>query len=599
MAADKKTTPIKYTARDFETIKSELVQYAKRYYPDSYKDFNEASFGSLMLDTVAYVGDVLSFYVDYQANESFLDTAIEYQNVLKLGRQQGYKFRGVPSSYGVATFYILIPAKTTGIAPDLRYMPVLQKGSTFRTGAGLTFTLVEDVHFDQPNNEVRVGRVDSGTGTPTAFAVKAFGTVISGEVRQKRITIRDYKKFRQINLGVMDVAEIISVVDNEGHEYFEVPYLSQDVIYRPITNTNADRDYAPALLKPFHVPRRFIVEKERRQTRIIFGASSDVKVSEDYIADPASVVLKRYGKDYISDTSFDPTRLIESDKFGIAPANTTLTITYRKNSADMVNSGAHTLTKVSRPLLHFRDLATLDAAQVKAVKKTLEVDNESPIVGDVSVPDGAELKIRIRDVFATQDRAVTQKDYESMVYNMPPEFGAIKRCKVVRDHDSLKRNLNIYVLSESTQGLLTQTNATIKENLKIWLNENKMINDTIDIIDGKIVNFGVNYKVVGRLGVAKYDVQAACQRALKRLFRRKADFGEPLFITDIFSSLNRLDAVTDVSDVKIVQKYGGSYSDIRFDIDAQTSADGRYISVPDNVLMELRFHGIDFKGVVT
>ena len=378
-----------------------------------------------------------------------------------------------------------------------------------------------------------------------------------------------------------------------------MPYLSQDVIYRPITNPNEDRDYAPALLKPFHVPRRFIVEKQRRQTLITFGASSDVKVSEDYIADPASVVLERYGKDYISDTSFDPTRLIESDKFGIAPSNTVLTVTYRKNSADMVNTGTNTLTRVANSRFYFRDAASLDQNQIRAVRKTLEVDNEAPIVGDVSVPSSTELKIRIKDVFATQNRAVTQKDYESMVYNMPPEFGAIKRCKVVRDHDSLKRNLNIYVISEGAAGQLIPTNATIKENLKVWLNENKMVNDTVDIIDGKIVNFGVNFKVVGRIDVAKYDVQTACIRALSLLFSRKRDFGEPLFITEVFAALNRLDAVVDVSDVKIVQKYGGSYSDIRFDINDQTSADGRYIMIPQNVVFEIKFPSVDFKGVVT
>lgn len=599
MSTKKKTVPIKYTSRDFESIKGDLVEYAKRYYPDSYKDFNEASFGSLMLDTVAYVGDILSFYVDYQANESFLDTAIEYNNVLKLGRQMGYRFRGVPSSYGVATFYILIPSQTTGVSPDMRYMPILQKGSTFRTGAGLYFTLVEDVHFSQPNNEVRVGRVDSGTGTPTAFAVKAFGTVVSGRVAQKRITIRDFKKFRQIKLGVLDVAEVLSIVDNEGHEYFEVPYLSQDVIYRPVTNTNDDRDYAPALLKPFHVPRRFVVEREQRTTNIIFGASSDVKVAEDYITDPASVVLERYGKDYISDTSFDPTRLIDSDKFGIAPSNTTLTVVYRKNSSDMVNTATHTLTKVSQPKFHFRDTATLDPDQMRAVKKTLEVDNESAIVGDVNLPSSTELKRRIKDVFATQNRAVTQKDYESMVYNMPPEFGAIKRTRVLRDHDSLKRNLNIYVLSEDNLGLLTATNETIKENLKVWLNENKMINDTVDIIDGKVVNVGINFKVVGRMNVPKYDVMQACLKTLRILFREKMDFGEPLFITEIFAKLNRVDAVVDVSDVKIIQKYGGAYSDIRFDIADQTSADGRYIMVPENVILELKYPKLDMKGVVT
>jgi hypothetical protein len=202
-------------------------------------------------------------------------------------------------------------------------------------------------------------------------------------------------------------------------------------------------------------------------------------------------------------------------------------------------------------------------------------------------------------VFATQNRAVTQKDYESMVYNMPPEFGAIKRCRVLRDHDSLKRNLNIYVLSEDATSFLTATNQTIKENLKVWLNENKMINDTVDIIDGKIVNVGINFKVVGRMNVPKYDVLQACLKTLRILFREKMDFGEPLFITEIFAKLNRVDAVVDVSDVKIIQKYGGTYSDIRFDIPAQTSADGRYIMVPENVVMELKYPKLDLRGVVT
>ena len=103
---NKKIVPINYTNRDFSSIKSDLLDYAKRYYPDSFQDFSEASFGSLMLDTVAYVGDVLSYYLDYQVNESFLDTALEFENVVKLSKQLGYKFKGVPVSTGIVTFYI-------------------------------------------------------------------------------------------------------------------------------------------------------------------------------------------------------------------------------------------------------------------------------------------------------------------------------------------------------------------------------------------------------------------------------------------------------------------------------------------------------------
>ena len=115
---ESKQVPIKYTARDFGSIKAELVDYAKRYYPDTYKDFSEASFGAMILDSVAYVGDVLSFYLDFSVNEMFLDSALEYNNVIRLSRQLGYKFKGKPSTYGIITLYCLCPAATTGLGPD-------------------------------------------------------------------------------------------------------------------------------------------------------------------------------------------------------------------------------------------------------------------------------------------------------------------------------------------------------------------------------------------------------------------------------------------------------------------------------------------------
>ena len=114
----KKLQPIDYTSRDFDSIRRDLENFAKRYYPNTYKDFNEASFGSLMLDTVSYIGDILSFYVDYQANESFLETAIEYGNVVKLARQMGFKLNASPSSFGLLTFYIQVPADTSVGGPD-------------------------------------------------------------------------------------------------------------------------------------------------------------------------------------------------------------------------------------------------------------------------------------------------------------------------------------------------------------------------------------------------------------------------------------------------------------------------------------------------
>ena len=148
---DKKIA-INYTNRDFNSIKRDLEQHAQIYYPDTYKDFSENSFGSFVLDAVSYVGDMLSFYLDYQVNESFLETALEYENVRRLARQYGYKFSGRPSAFGIATFYVMVPANTSGIGPDLQYVPVLSKGTEVSSQSGTTFILTEDVDFNNPKN---------------------------------------------------------------------------------------------------------------------------------------------------------------------------------------------------------------------------------------------------------------------------------------------------------------------------------------------------------------------------------------------------------------------------------------------------------------
>ena len=270
------------------------IRYKKRYYPNTYIDFSEASFGSLMIDTVAYIGDILSFYIDYQANETFVETATEYDNILRLGRQLGYKFQGAASSYGTAAFYAMVPSTTTGIGPDDAYMPILKQGAILSSSAGTSFILRHDVHFGNQAAAVRVARVDT-FGNPTHYAVKTFGEVMSGEYDTEVVTVGQYKKFNKITLNALDISEIISIVDAEGNEYFEVDYLSQNIIYKSVTNRSktagnygssyTQGDQAAEIIKPVVVARRFITNRNRRTTELIFGASSDSEIPEDLIAD--------------------------------------------------------------------------------------------------------------------------------------------------------------------------------------------------------------------------------------------------------------------------------------------------------------------------
>jgi len=593
-----KKVPIKYTSREFSTIRDDLISYAQRYYPDTFKDFTQASFGSLAIDTVSYVGDILSFYLDYQVNESFLDTATEYDNILRLAKQRGYKFKGGESTTGFVEVYALLPANNAGLGPDTSYYPILKKNSVVGSIDGASFILLQDVRFDHPSNYVVVARVNQTTGIPTHYAVKSVGKVISGVYGREEVTVGPFEKFRKIEIKESDVVEIISVFDSEGHEYHEVEYLSHDVVYKSVPNKDSNtRDNAPSLMRAHSASRRFTTEKTRGSITLQFGYGSDSEIAAPTLAEPSNVVLQRFAKDYITDTAFDPSDLMGTDKLGIGPSDTTLTITYRKNTGASSNAAIGTVTRVVSSLVDFVNPSIETTPKASEVISSLECFNVEPINGSIRNPNIEEIRRRTLNYFPTQNRAVTASDYEAFTYAMPSEFGSIKRCRMVRDQDSLKRNLNMYVLAESTTGRLETANSALKDNLKIWLNRYRMINDTVDILDAKIVNVGIEFELVSE-GSNRFDILEAASRALREKYVKPFFIGERLSITKIYSILNSVRGVADVTNVRVVVKAGGRYSNTGFNIDSQTSDDGRYISVPDNVALEIKFPNTDIRGSV-
>jgi len=590
-------TPIKYTDRDFESIKESLVNYAKRYYPTIYQDFNEASFGSLMLDTVSYVGDILSFYLDYQANESFLSTAAEFDNIIRLGRQLGYKYKGAASAHGNVSLYIKVDSDASGLLPEQGTLPILKKGSTFSTDGGVNFTLVEDVDFADPNNETIVAETDPQSGQATKHAVKAFGQVVSGRETSETFTIGNYERFRKIRLSGRNIVEIISVVDGSGHEYFEVEHLSQNLIYKQVLVKN-EKGQILRSMRPTVVARRFVVEREFNKTFLQFGHGSDDKI--DTMPDPGTLILDLHGKDYSTDRAFDPSKLLANDKFGVGPTDTLLTVTYRTNASAVTNVPSEAIKNVVRPILEFNldNEITLPATSIAQARGSLEVANESPITGDTYIPTIDELKVQIKDHFAAQNRAVTKKDYISLAYNMPSKFGSIKKCNVIQDDDALKRNLNIYVVSADSNNSLTQTDSIIKNNLKSWVNQHKMINDTVDIVDAKIVNLGLEFMIIADLGADKSEVLEAAQTNLANHFSYVPEMGSEFFITDVYKVLNSTRGVADTVDVQVTAKTGGPYSSIGYNLYLNMSPDARYILFPEDFIWEIRIPRVDIKGTV-
>jgi phage-related baseplate assembly protein len=594
-----KKTPIKYTSRDFDTIRQDLVEHAKRFYPNEWKDFSKSTINSLLVDSVAYVGDVLSFYLDYQANESFLDTAIEFNNVRKHARALGFKYAGAPSTYGIVSMFCMVPANQDGTAPDFDYMPIVRKGATFSSSNGGNFLLTEDVNFGDISNEIVAARFDNTTGGTTFFAVKAYGQISSGLFSRANVDLSNsaFERFRRVRIGGDDVVEIIDVVDTDGNKYYEVDNLSQEVVFEETTNTNATSDGVRSILKPFSAARRFVVEQDDTGTYLQFGFGSESS-DEDELVDPSKVAIQMHGKSYVSNFRFDPSKLVGTTKLGISPSGTNLTIILKTNDSNSANASANTVTKIMNSSFRFPNETSLNQGKMSAVIGSLEITNEEPIVGATEQITTEELKQRAKGYYTTQSRAVTRQDYESMIYNMPNKFGIIKRVSVINDPSATNRRAAIYVISEDQNGNLTTATSSLKTNMKNWISQYKAMNDVIDIYDAKIVNFGVDYRVVLDTRFKDINVVGRCNAAITEYFSNQLYIGEPIYTTRLYSILGKVEGVADVKTVRVMQKRGADYSSVNINFDDAMSSDGTYIMTPKNAIMELKYPNRDIKGTL-
>tara|TARA_R110002020_G_scaffold149972_4_gene326478 strand:+ start:11729 stop:13531 length:1803 start_codon:yes stop_codon:yes gene_type:complete len=595
-----KKPEINYLARDFESIKDSLVAYAKRFYPNEFNDFTEASFGSFLLDAVAYIGDVTSFQLDYQANENMLDSAINRDNIIRLARQLGYKETLSPNITGFISLYVDVPAADSNAGPNTNYLPIVKAGTSFSSTEGAVFVLTEDVDFSLEDTQFVVSEVNSTTGIPSKYAAKRNAAVVSGLVTTSEIIVPDrsgLNTFYNLELEQPNIVEIISVVDLEGNIYYQVESLSQDVAYRGYINDNSTASRTLKVLKPFVAPRRFIVDQLDETTMMIFGnGKEDTSNVLNSVNDPTNVILQKYGKDYISSAILDPTVLNENDKFGIGPSNTTLTITYRYNTTDSLSAGAKALNQIDNAVFSFSADAT-DEVLKDGVVTSLEVENERRIAGNNITLTDDEIKQATAGVYASQNRIVTLQDYQAFCYRMPAEFGVVKRAAAFRDDMSPRRSINLYILSEDTSRNLTQASQAIKDNLKTWLSRYKTISDSLDILDGKIINFGMRFSFIGNPNFNLLDSRVAAEQQIREYFnRRKFNFGESLNVAEITKLVNDTEQVDDVLKMEFYGVNGGPYSDIEYDFIKNTTSDGRFITIPQNYVFEIKFYSTNITG---
>ena len=382
----------------------------------------------------------------------------------------GYSDPLSPNVTGVVTIFLNIPSAANNAGPDTNYLPVLKRGAAFSSTEGAVFSLVEDVDFSEAGTDFVVSEVDSTTGIPTKYAAKRDATVASGIVRTVEVPVADQgqnNKFYSTTLEDNNVIEVISVFDIEGNEYFQVDALTQNIVYKGLPNQGSTSSNTINVLKPTVAARRFITKFEDDTFSLIFGNGKEDSDSVlDSINDPTKVVLQKQGKDYVSTTILDPTVLKATDKFGIGPSNTELSITYRANTSDLVSAPQLSLVNVENTTFVFPVTAT-DTALKNDVRASIEVENQQPIVGSRLSLTDEEIREVVMGIASSQGRVVTPTDYVNFSYRMPAQFGAIKRAIAVRDDFSPRRSINLYVLSEDNTGALSVTSPAVKDNLKV------------------------------------------------------------------------------------------------------------------------------------
>ena len=596
----------KYVARDFESLRAQLVQYARNYYPDKIQDFSENGLGGLFVDLAAFIGDQMSFYQDHQFQELFLDSASEDKNIERILNANNVPITGASPATVDETIYIQVPATTLNgkLIPNPDALPIINMNSRFSSASGISFILQGNVDFTKTNADgtllatQKIGKV-SATGTILTFILMLSGLCVSGEEVIETFTINDtFVPFRQITLSNPNITQIISVSDSYGNEYYEVSALTDDVVYKNVTNYANDNDQVEETIKIIPAPYRFITKTSlsTRKTTLTFGGGSAESLEDDIIPDPSDFAIKFPYKRTFSRTAINPQKMLESKTLGVATVSTELSITYRHGGGLTHNVGAGEIKNIETLIMSFpKNPSALVAAQVRA---SVEVSNEFKAQDGDDAPSIDELKDMLPTIKSSQERIVSRPDLLSRIYTMPSNFGRVYRAAV---HSNKNNPLatQLHIISRGIDGSLILSSDTLKTNLVKYLNPYRMISDAIDILDAQIINLQVQFEVLIDASLNKSLALQQILIRLKKFFKTQNFYiDQPIVLSEVRNvilavrgviSLNSL-VIENVTNI-VANK---TYSSNQFDVDANTHKD--IIFPPTGGIFEIKYPEIDIKG---
>ena len=590
----------------------------------------------MFIEMASYVGDVLSYYIDNQFKESLLSFAEEKRTVYNMAQTFGYKPKLSSASSVDLDVFQTVPALSSGTGgsyttkPDLNYAMKLKSGMEIKSETGVSFTTTEDCNFkfSSSYDPMTITVYESSNNVPVTYLLRKGVRASSGTVTTEFFTFNNAEKYKRIALANQNVLEIISCTDSDGNSWYEVPFLAQDTVFTDMENTekNDDElytysDQAPYLLKLLKTSRRFTTFiREDGKTELRFGAGTSDSPDEEIIPNPDEVGSSLPGSPTYLNTAFDPSNFLATKAYGQAPSNTQLTIIYRYGGGINNNIIANTLRSIQSANIEL-DETGLNANLAATTKNSIAVNNPQPATGGRSAESIIEVKNNALAYFQAQQRAVTKEDYIARVYALPPKYGNVAKAYIVQDtqldsqsganSDSRIINplaLNMYLLGFDANKKLVTVNQAVKENIQTYLTQFRMVTDAINIKNAFVINIGVKFNVLTKVGYNKEEVVLKSIQRVKDFFNiDKWQIGQPIVLADLAYQISLVDGVSAVvppeednpngHPVLITNKFkvGSGYSGNAYDIVGATRGGVVYPSL-DPSCFELKYPNIDIEG---
>lgn len=612
---------ITYLNKDFTTFKNALVQYARTYYPTSYNDFSTSSPGTMFIDMASYVGDVLSFYLDNQVQETFLEYAKQTNNIFALAYMLGYRPKVTSAAIVTLDVYQQIPASGSNYDPDFNYAMIVEEGLRVKSSANpnvffycpnrVDFNLSSSINPTETTVYTTVG------GNPNTYLLKKQTQAISGQIKSTNLSFGALERFAIRNILDENIIEILSVTDQTtGYRWYEVPYLAQDYILKPVANTAAaypqlyqEANQVPYILERIDVPFRFVSRFVAPNIlQLEFGAG--IQAISGSVPNPFNVGIGTLNGIDMLTTAYDPTNFVTNDSYGVAPYNTTLTVQYLVGGGAISNAGVNQLNQIVTSSVTFPNPTNPGVAAT--IRASLATNNDTRAIGGGDGDTDEDVRLNTLAMFPSQMRAVTQQDYLGMILGMPPQFGQVAKAYVTKDVATFAPYLvgqpgerdplatSIYLLTYDVAGAFTTPGPALLRNIQTYLEQYRMLTDTIILKPAYIVNIKVNFDIVIRPNYTSRDVIAACLVLLKGFFARENwQINQPIILSEIYTQIDQIAGVQTVQRVSITNISGTSagYSQYSYDIPGATLNGIIYPSL-DPCIFEVKYPDIDIQGRV-